>query len=86
MISQANIQRWIALGDKRTRDERIQQARTYSQTPRQRRENAIAMDKANSGKTPQERLAELDHRLGKDCEAVKERARLNKLVLAENEQ
>lgn len=51
---------------------------------REKCEDAIAMDKANSGKTPQQRLAELDYRLGKNAGAVKERTRLNNLILAES--
>ena len=80
MINQENIKYWLSIGDKRSRDERIQQARNHTTTKKQRRENALAMDKANSGKTPQERLAELDYRLGKGLYAVKERSRLNKLI------
>ena len=38
------------------------------------------MDKDNSGKGPQERLVELDYRLGRGQGAAKERNRLNKQI------
>ena len=77
MSAESNLAMWKAIGDTRSREDRIREARGHNTKPRDRRRNAIEIDKANSGKTPQERLAELDYRLGKNAGAVKERKRLN---------
>ena len=80
MSAAGNLEKWSKIGDDRSKEDRIRQARAHIRTHKQRRENALIMDKDNSGKGPQERLVELDYRLGRGQGAAKERNRLNKQI------
>ena len=80
MSAAGNLEKWSKIGDDRSKEDRIRQARAHIRTNKQRRENALIMDKDNSGKGPQERLVELDYRLGRGQGAAKERNRLNKQI------
>lgn len=50
------------------------------QTKQQKQKNAIEMAEANALLSPQQKLAKLDKNLGSGVGAVRERARLNRLI------
>ena len=77
MSREGNEAKWKLLGDKRSKEQRIQEARSHINTPKQRRDSALTLDAANK-KTPQEQLEQLDWRLGKGVAAKKERAKITK--------
>ncbi len=56
------------------------ETRTMKESKRLRQESAKARKLLRDKKSPQEQLADLDSRLGKDVGAKKERARLLKLI------
>ena len=73
--------------DKRSKDDRIREARTHARSPRQRHQDALqtAIDRGTI--SPQEQLQRLDWRLGVSQGARRERTRLMaKLTPQESEQ